>query len=59
MQKRSVTWEHKYVYFHPLAYQLKKLLKTQENSECFGGKILIEKWRFWRQETKGRSESPE
>ena len=24
-----------------------------------GGKIVIEKWRFYRQETRGKTESPE
>ena len=28
-------WEHKHVYFDLLAYQLKKLLKKMQKSECW------------------------
>ena len=24
-----------------------------------GGKMIMEKWRFWKQETKGKTKSPE
>ena len=34
-QKRSGTWKHNHVYFTLLAYQLKKLLKKLQKSECW------------------------
>ena len=53
MQKRLATWKHKHVYFDLLAYLLYKLLKNWKIL-MLDGKLIMKKWRFWRQETKGR-----
>ena len=47
------------MYFYLLAFQLKKFLKKNGKIRMLGGKMVIEKWRFYRQETRGKTESPE
>ena len=54
-QKRSARWKHNQVYLDLLLCQIKKLLKPgnwSQSKKIGVGKMVIEKWRFWRQEKK-------